>query len=158
VDKQFTLRQRYPNSFLFLVTTVAIVVAFLVPHSLAINPVSAESTTGQKWRVPSRKAKKVNPITMAEESLAIGSKLYHQECLECHGKTGNGDGPEAANLEEGVTDFADSAVWQQSDGALYFKISVGRRPMPGFKKLLSGDERWHLINYVRNTFGRSKTE
>lgn len=104
------------------------------------------------WRVPPRKARMKNPVPADDASIAIGKKIYKKECLECHGKTGKGDGPETKDLEKEVKDFRDPKVWEQSDGTLYWKTRVGRKPMPGFKKLLSKEERWHVINYIRSAF------
>jgi len=36
-----------------------------------------------------------------------------------------------------------------TDGELFWKISEGRRPMPEFKKRLTEEQRWQLVNYVR---------
>lgn len=40
-------------------------------------------------------------------------------------------------------------LWHQTDGELFWKITIGRRPMPANRKLLTEEERWHLVNYTR---------
>lgn len=107
------------------------------------------------WRVSPRKARMQNPIPANKPSIALGKKIYEKECLECHGKTGKGDGPEATDLEKEVGDFTDPKMWEQTDGALFWKTTIGRKPMPGFRKLLTKEERWHAVNYMR-TFAPRK--
>ena len=50
--------------------------------------------------------------------------------------------------------MAFKAVAAQTDGELFWKISEGHRPMPAFKKKLSEQERWQLVDYIR-TFSQS---
>ncbi len=38
---------------------------------------------------------------------------------------------------------------QMTDGELFWKISHGRRPMPGFQNKLTEQERWELVDYIR---------
>jgi len=38
---------------------------------------------------------------------------------------------------------------EMTDGEIFYKISEGRRPMPSFKKRLTEEQRWQLVNYVR---------
>lgn len=114
---------------------------------------SATHTIGQtdsdEWKVPAFKAKKVNRTPADQASIARGKTLFVQECLACHGETGRGDGPGAKDLEKSPGDLTNPQLWNQSDGALFFKITVGRRPMPSFRETFNSDERWHIVNYVR---------
>lgn len=40
-------------------------------------------------------------------------------------------------------------VQDQSDGALFWKITEGRTPMAAYKDVLTEEERWQLINFIR---------
>lgn len=131
-------------------------VVFLMVITATSHSVSAQEKSQDGWRVSPRKAKIINPIPADDASLALGKKIYQRECLECHGETGKGDGPEASDLEKTVGDFTDPKMREQSDGAIFWKIGTGRRPMPGFKKLLTDEERWHVINYIRLAFNSPK--
>ena len=104
---------------------------------------------GQKWTAPARAAAKKNPVAVNETSIALGKKIYERHCLSCHGVTGNGDGPAAAHLEKRPGNLSNSRLREQSDGALFWKITEGHKPMPTFKNLTSDEERWPVINYVR---------
>lgn len=102
------------------------------------------------WKAPARQAGTKNPIPSSQSSITRGKAVYRENCLSCHGASGKGDGPKSAELEPKPRDLSSPEVAGQSDGALYWKIAEGRRPMPSFRKLLSDDDRWHVINYVRS--------
>ena len=39
---------------------------------------------------------------------------------------------------------------------MFWKITTGKAPMPTFEKLVSEDDRWNVINYVRTLAPRGK--
>ena len=45
--------------------------------------------------------------------------------------------------------LSDSKLWKQSDGALFWKISEGKTPMPSFQETYTEEQRWQLVDYVR---------
>jgi mono/diheme cytochrome c family protein len=62
-----------------------------------------------------------------------GSDLYRTYCAVCHGRSGKGDGPLAANMK---TRPPDLTLFAQNNGgtfpaALVTRIIDGRNPMPG---------------------------
>ena len=85
--------------------------------------------------------------------MKLGHGVFTANCITCHGEAGKGDGILAKSLPVKPADLTNPAVWQQSDGALFWKISEGRAPMPTWKALLKEEERWNVINYIRATFG-----
>jgi mono/diheme cytochrome c family protein len=107
----------------------------------------------EKWTAPATEARKKNPVAVSESSLAAGQKIYLKRCLACHGKTGNGDGPDAADLGIHPAKLSDPVVQAETDGALFWKITVGKKPMPNYGTRLSPTDRWNVINYLR-TLGR----
>ena len=82
-------------------------------------------------------------------SLAKGEQLFRARCLGCHGASGHGDGPDAPELRVRPARLSGREVQEQSDGLLWWKITFGKRPMPGFGFRLSSTDRWHLVNYLR---------
>ncbi len=47
-------------------------------------------------------------------------------------------------------DFTDPhMIGEMPEGEIFWKISEGRRPMPSFKKQLTEEQRWQLVNYLR---------
>lgn len=83
-------------------------------------------------------------------SVASGEPLYAQNCVECHGITGSGNGPLAAKLPIRPADLTQPHLFAHKVGELYWWVSNGRGDgvMPGFAGKLTPDQRWDLINFV----------
>jgi mono/diheme cytochrome c family protein len=115
------------------------------------------------WIAPARAARKANPVLADATSIATGKELFVGGCLPCHGPAGKGDGPAAAGLERDGTpvrpgNLSDPALWQQSDGTIFWKISEGRSPMPSFQETYSEEQRWEIINYVRTLASKQEKQ
>jgi len=104
----------------------------------------------EKWTAPAAEVRKKNPITVSESSLAAGQKIYVKRCVACHGNTGNGDGPDAADLGIHPAKLSDPSIRAETDGELFWKITVGKKPMPNYGSRLSPTDRWNVINYLRS--------
>ena len=89
------------------------------------------------------------PVPLAPAAmpdLQRGETLYAQNCASCHGSTGDGRGPNAANLNPRPVAFRDAErARERSLFALYQVISQGidGTAMPSFANLSSQD-RWAL--------------
>ncbi len=93
------------------------------------------------------------------ESLASGAELYQANCAACHGESGEGDGPQAADLV--VPDLTNQEFMAgRSADDLYQAISLGAGGnMPAFGEKLSEAELWALADYTRSlTFASAKPE
>jgi mono/diheme cytochrome c family protein len=108
----------------------------------------ADSMSG-KWLSPAPGAAKKNPIAPTQESIAAGQKIYSKTCTLCHGKSGDADGPAVIELNIHPARLSDPQLAMESDGALFWKITTGKKPMPAYGKRLSESDRWHLVNYIR---------
>jgi len=116
----------------------------------ALTAVSVEEPESkEKWVAPAAEAGKKNPVPVNDASLALGQKIYLQRCAGCHGKTGKGDGPDAADLGIHPAKLSNAAVQAQTDGELFWKVTVGKKPMPNYRTRLSPADRWNVINYLR---------
>ncbi len=104
----------------------------------------------QPWVAPAAAVKVANPVPSDAKSLAAGKALYTKNCYNCHGQKGKGDGPKSADLEKSPRDFTKDDFQKQSDGSIFYKMTEGRKPMPSFKKDLTEEQRWQVINYVRS--------
>jgi mono/diheme cytochrome c family protein len=111
---------------------------------------SSQEQAKEKWTAPLGEAQKKNPVAVTESSLTAGRKIYLKRCAACHGKTGNGDGPDAADLGIHPAKLSDPAIQKQTDGELFWKITVGKKPMPNYGTRLSPTDRWNVINYLRS--------
>jgi mono/diheme cytochrome c family protein len=91
-----------------------------------------------------------NPIPPSAESNARGGKLYLQYCSKCHGRTGNGAGPSAHGFS---TNPRQLWAWHNADKSadayLFWFITNGRTDMPPWGVILSENERWDLVNYIK---------
>jgi mono/diheme cytochrome c family protein len=102
------------------------------------------------WPVPDKYVKMPNPVKADAASISTGKELWSKHCQSCHGKTGKGDGPKAAQLKTVPDDMTKADVQKQTDGAFFYKTSEGRSDMPSFKKKIPDQEDiWAIINYVR---------
>ena len=103
----------------------------------------------------------VNPIAPNADSIATGEELYTRNCVPCHGLTGKGDGPVGLTLNPPPADLIIHTIpGVHPDGQLYLWISdgfAGASAMPAFRTILTDDERWHLVNYIRTFAQRDKT-
>ena len=89
---------------------------------------------------------KLNPYAGKAEVIAEGEALYKKfNCYACHGmKGGGGMGP---NLTD--------ETWQTGDGSdlnLLAQIRDGKGNMPPFKSMLSDDQAWKIISFVRSLY------
>jgi len=104
----------------------------------------------EDWPVPEEAKKVKNPVPSSPASVAAGKTLYRDDCAQCHGEQGKGDGPEADMYDPKPTDISDAHMMSEmTDGEIFYKISEGRRPMPSFKKKLTEEQRWQIVNFVR---------
>jgi mono/diheme cytochrome c family protein len=115
---------------------------------LSSHFIKAQSTP---WPVPKSGQDLKNPDAHDASSIKNGKTLYISYCTPCHGNKGKGDGPASASLNPKPADHTSAAVQAESDGALFYKISEGHghTAMPPFKAVLSIDQRWAVINYIR---------
>jgi mono/diheme cytochrome c family protein len=97
-----------------------------------------------KWRVPAGAAAKPNPLAGRAEAALGGRKLFRRNCVECHNQQGTGV------AEKHAADFELEVVQDQTDGALFWKITNGNpdRGMPSFSKLPEL-QRWQLVLFLR---------
>lgn len=126
----------------------------LLLGSALITMSQEQSGSTEKWIAPAPEGRKRNPIAVSESSLSAGQKIYVKRCVACHGKGGNGDGPDAADLGIHPAKLSDPAIQRQTDGALFWKITVGKKPMPNYGTRLSPTDRWNVINYLRSLVRR----
>lgn len=102
------------------------------------------------WPVPDKYKNMPNPVKSDATSIATGKELYTQHCKSCHGTKGKGDGPKAAQLDTECGDFTKPAFQSQTDGAIFYKTSEGRKDMPSFKKKIAEvNDIWAVVNYMR---------
>lgn len=129
------------RKFLFaviLILTFAIVAYWMVQEN-------------KPWIVPPEYKNLKNPLLPTESNLNAARQIYADECAQCHGDGGKGDGPEARSHYPLPADLTDpKRMANVADGEIFYQINEGRRPMPSFKNRLTPDERWRLVLLVRS--------
>ncbi len=103
----------------------------------------------QPWKAPASADSKKSAVASDASTIAAGKELYIKHCQSCHGKKGKGDGPSSKDLDIPAGDFTKASTQSQSDGALNWKITEGRKPMPSFKKKLNETQVWQVIAFMR---------
>jgi mono/diheme cytochrome c family protein len=108
----------------------------------------------QRWDVIAH----VYSMATPDELVAQGEILYQDNCAECHGENGKGDGPQASAFSDQMPDFND-LKWmaETSDQELYEVILNGVSPnMPTFSETLAEEDRWAIVSFLRSlTFAGS---
>lgn len=103
----------------------------------------------QSWEAPKSADELKNPFKNNVNATEEGKKIYNQMCAFCHGATGKGNGAAGLSLKPKPADFLSIKVSNESDGAIFWKMTEGKPPMASYKDLLSDDQRWKLVNYIR---------
>ncbi len=109
-------------------------------------------TSGQDTKVPPDILSGKNPVPATGAVLAKGKAAFTENCVQCHGVAGKGDGPMAGMLKEPPADLSNPAnLGPLTDGEIFWSITKGRPPvMPAFESKLSNQERWALVNFLRD--------
>lgn len=109
------------------------------------------SSSGQApaavWVVPEEAKTKVCPFLFTPETVKSGEGVFQKNCKSCHGDPGKQN---FAKLVPPPGDPASAVFQQQTDGEMYFRVTTGKAPMPQFGSILSDEERWKVIAYLRS--------
>lgn len=95
-------------------------------------------------------AAQTNPIPSSPQSISRGQRLWKQDCEACHGAQGRGDGPVTSSLTKrpkDLTKVAKPPIFP--DGVLVYRIANGGEVMPAWKSVLSVEETWDIVNFIR---------
>ncbi len=91
------------------------------------------------------------------EIIEAGEAIYEVNCAACHGFEGEGDGPAAGGLDPKPASLSEVDMMAElSDGYLFWRVSEGgafepfNSAMPPWKDVLSEDERWQVITFLRS--------
>lgn len=121
-------------------------IIILVLFTFLGNQVLAQVLAAE-WKVPGPVRGRVCPFRFTKDNISQGEVLFQRNCKACHGDPGQHNW---AKIIPTPPDPASEAFQAQTDGEMYFRITVGKAPMPSFKTILSGDERWYVISYIRS--------
>lgn len=106
-------------------------------------------------------------ITSKKGDISVGKRVYEKYCHYCHGMEGRGDGAIAIGLSPLPVDFVnDVDRMKKSDKALFESISRGVHrkiggeaiAMPQWDLILTKDEIWGVLAYVRYLSEKGRME
>jgi mono/diheme cytochrome c family protein len=95
-----------------------------------------------------------NPVSITGENLLVGQKLYQINCVPCHGDTGLGDGLVGQKFLPPPVDLTVGYVQNQPDGQIFYTLTYGSIAMPYYRDSLTIEQRWQVINYLKEVLGR----
>lgn len=121
----------------------------LILFLLVIYAFQQAPGTGEPWKAPKDADALVDPLANDPKAVAKGKKIFESLCWTCHGMSAKGDGPNASALKVRPADLGSSAIRAQSDGALYWKITNGRGEMASYEQVISREQRWAAVHYLR---------
>ncbi|MEI7982184.1 MAG: cytochrome c [Bacteroidota bacterium] len=114
---------------------------------LILTSVTLMRASAQNWVVPDDQKGKVSPFRFTPVLVQKGEQLYLKNCQSCHGLPGKNNG---AKITPPPGDLSLEKVQKQPDGELFYRITNGKSPMPEFRNILTEDERWRVISFLRS--------
>lgn len=107
-------------------------------------PVSAQT---EEWIVPADKKAKLSRYEFTDSVRKHGREIYENNCLSCHGHPGLGD---VQKFTPPPPDPTSAKMQLNSDGDMFYKITEGRGQMSSFKDILTPEDIWSVISYIRS--------
>ena len=111
-------------------------------------------TPPPNYRPPESVSTQPAPVSAQSPDLApdlqSGESIYAEKCAPCHGETGGGDGPQAAQLTNPVPALGSPEVARQASPAEWYQVvTQGRidRFMPPFASLTDA-QCWDVVSYA----------
>jgi cytochrome c5 len=99
------------------------------------------------WVVPDEAKGKVCLFHFTAETVKSGENVFQKNCKSCHGDPGKQNW---AKIVPPPGDPASTGFQEQTDGEMYYRITTGKTPMPQFGNVISDEERWQVISYIRS--------
>jgi mono/diheme cytochrome c family protein len=115
----------------------------------SFSPGTTVNAQNTDWVAPASSANLKNPFKGNAKATSDGKMIYNQMCVLCHGLQGKGNGEAGLSLDKKPADFLALKIINETDGAIFWKITTGKAPMAGYEELLTEDQRWKLVNYIR---------
>lgn len=137
-----------------LTATIVTICVVGIGGCKANHPSKIESTTitFAKHHIFVGNKKQRNPLPDTQENWEEGKEAFLHYCLACHGSDGQNTGvPFVDRVSPPIPSLASADVQSYTDGQLKWILDYGIRPsgMPGSKGILSDDELWSIIVFLR---------
>lgn len=93
-----------------------------------------------------------SPFLSTDESVKDGKELYGMFCVQCHGKTGQGDGILVEREKFPPLPIKFAPELELPEGKMFHTITYGKGLMGSHASQLRQEERWKLVHYIRAQF------
>ncbi|HSI51030.1 MAG TPA: cytochrome c [Ideonella sp.] len=96
-----------------------------------------------------------SPSGFSAAAIVQGAQRYQQLCVACHGASGSGDGPLAAQQPLWPPNLNRGLLARRREGELWWQLqhgaqdAQGRPTMPSFASSLSSSDAWQLLAYLQ---------
>ena len=107
-----------------------------------------QATAQNNWNVPADKKAKNSYIKFDAATSSQGEAIYTKNCVSCHGNPAKGNS--LKSLKPVPPDLSSAGSQALTDGELSYILATGRMVMPSFKNVLSEEDRWKVIGYIRS--------
>ncbi|MGA2419974.1 MAG: cytochrome c [Candidatus Acidiferrum sp.] len=129
-------------------------ILFAAVLTLAAISIVLAAREKHTWNIPDEAKQRKNPLQSSPEALQAAREVYLDNCAQCHGERGGGDGPEAKMYDPLPADLSNFKFNSGlTDGEIFYQISEGKKPMPSFKLRFTEEQRWQLVLLVRSFAG-----
>jgi hypothetical protein len=102
----------------------------------------------ENWNIPAASSAKNSYIQFTVATAKEGEAIFTQNCASCHGNPGKGNGLKSFN--PAPPDLAGTVTQKRTDGDLFYIITTGKMIMPAFSTVLSEEQRWKVISFIRS--------
>jgi S-disulfanyl-L-cysteine oxidoreductase SoxD len=145
----------------YVTAVSAVIMAFFSAESFAMpwswDMFTQPSHKAQEGPAITRPAETI-PFKLTVESVERGKVQFITYCAVCHGNSGKGDGTVGKKYVP-PTDLTSKYVQDKMAGDIFYTITYGGLAiMPAYGDSVSEEDRWHLINYIKYTFGENKPD
>jgi mono/diheme cytochrome c family protein len=103
----------------------------------------------QQWEAPAEYASLKSPLKATPDVIKRGQYLYKNRCEICHGAEGKGNGFYNKPEYKQATNLTSQVVQANTDGELFYKVSMNRDRHPSSRMLYSEEERWMIVAFLR---------
>lgn len=107
-----------------------------------------QATAANNWNVPADKKAKNSYIKFDAATSKQGEDIYTKNCVSCHGNMGKDNN--LKSLQPLPPDLSKASSQLLTDGELFYILTIGRAIMPSFQSILSEEDRWKVISYIRS--------
>ena len=138
---------------LSLVVPAVLIVALTGCKAAPPGDLEESVMTSAKHHIFIRNKEEKNPLPATATAILDGKEAFSHYCVACHGMDAQNTGvPFAGHMSPPVPSLASKEVQRYTDGQLKWIIDNGIGPsgMPGSKGILSEDEVWSIVVFLRH--------